>query len=268
MSKENFIAGQLSAFFKGHGTDAEELDSVITEGAVVTYITEPLADADTPDELIELADMILAYLPSAEVEQSEVCAWLETLRVDLKQRDQADTDDVHRKSQTDNVKVMLSPSSHFQSMYPSLDLKEIEQILDSIVDFDIGNETHVDQATDLLLQAVEDKAALNRDRRESADSKGSQAGEDNSIKNIILDRYFGKEVIEGNEINESKIRVDPNWKKTRKDAVQEPKTMYRNGQVVSTRGERYSVIKDPREDTEEMKKTYVNLKPARKYRFH
>eukprot|EP00123_Amoebidium_parasiticum_P021719 comp7241_c0_seq1/m.2956 comp7241_c0_seq1/g.2956 ORF comp7241_c0_seq1/g.2956 comp7241_c0_seq1/m.2956 type:complete len:320 (-) comp7241_c0_seq1:447-1406(-) len=44
------------------------------------------------------------------------------------------------------------------------------------------------------------------------------------------------------------------------------KVMYRDNQVVNTRGERYSVIK--REETEEEKKTYVNLKPARKYRFH
>lgn len=41
---------------------------------------------------------------------------------------------------------------------------------------------------------------------------------------------------------------------------------YLDGRVVSTKGERFTEIK--KEDSEEMKKTYVNLKPARKYRFH
>ena len=43
---------------------------------------------------------------------------------------------------------------------------------------------------------------------------------------------------------------------------------YRDGQVVSTKGERYTVM--TRKDTEgdDMKNTYINLKPLRKYRFH
>lgn len=41
---------------------------------------------------------------------------------------------------------------------------------------------------------------------------------------------------------------------------------YRNGQVVSTKGERFSDVKPAL--TDEMKKTYINLKPAKQYRFH
>lgn len=41
---------------------------------------------------------------------------------------------------------------------------------------------------------------------------------------------------------------------------------YHSSQVVTTKGERYQLVK--KDETEEMKKTYVNLKPARKYRFH
>lgn len=49
---------------------------------------------------------------------------------------------------------------------------------------------------------------------------------------------------------------------------QEEKKMirYRDGQVVSTKGERYSEVK--RDVSDEMKKTFINLKPARQYRFH
>lgn len=41
---------------------------------------------------------------------------------------------------------------------------------------------------------------------------------------------------------------------------------YIDNQVVSTKGERYKDVRNP--EAEEMKATYINLKPARKYRFH
>ena len=49
---------------------------------------------------------------------------------------------------------------------------------------------------------------------------------------------------------------------------QESKKMvrYLDSQVVSTKGERFTEIKKKEED--DMKKTYVNLKPAKQYRFH
>uniref|UniRef100_A0A3B1JK09 CUE domain containing 2 n=1 Tax=Astyanax mexicanus TaxID=7994 RepID=A0A3B1JK09_ASTMX len=41
---------------------------------------------------------------------------------------------------------------------------------------------------------------------------------------------------------------------------------YHGNQVVTTKGERYHLVK--KDESEDMKKTYVSLKPARKYRFH
>ncbi|XP_004478916.1 CUE domain-containing protein 2 [Dasypus novemcinctus] len=41
---------------------------------------------------------------------------------------------------------------------------------------------------------------------------------------------------------------------------------YIDNQVVSTKGERFKDVRNP--EAEEMKATYINLKPARKYRFH
>lgn len=51
-------------------------------------------------------------------------------------------------------------------------------------------------------------------------------------------------------------------------SFQAPKKLIRyiDNQVVSTKGERYKDIKKP--ESEEMKKTYISLKPARKYKFH
>ena len=41
---------------------------------------------------------------------------------------------------------------------------------------------------------------------------------------------------------------------------------YRDNTIVSTKGEKYTV--ESKNDNDEMKKTYINLKPLRKYRFH
>lgn len=50
--------------------------------------------------------------------------------------------------------------------------------------------------------------------------------------------------------------------------LQAPKKLvrYHGNQVVTTKGERYQLVK--KDEAEDMKKTYVNIKPARKYRFH
>ena len=45
-------------------------------------------------------------------------------------------------------------------------------------------------------------------------------------------------------------------------------TRFRDNKVVSTKGERFSVLTKKDLEGEDMKKTYVNLKPLRKYRFH
>lgn len=48
----------------------------------------------------------------------------------------------------------------------------------------------------------------------------------------------------------------------------EPKKLirYRDNKIVSVKGEKYSEVK--REESDDMKRTYVTLKPARQYRFH
>ncbi len=51
-----------------------------------------------------------------------------------------------------------------------------------------------------------------------------------------------------------------------KTTGEKSKVRYLDGKVVSTKGERFVNLK--KEDSDEMKKTYINLKPARKYRFH
>jgi len=50
--------------------------------------------------------------------------------------------------------------------------------------------------------------------------------------------------------------------------LQEPKKMirYLDSKVVTVKGEKFTDVKKP--EDESMKNTYINLKPARQYRFH
>jgi hypothetical protein len=52
--------------------------------------------------------------------------------------------------------------------------------------------------------------------------------------------------------------------------LQQPKKLvrYLDNKVVSVKGERYTEIKEDADGKEDVKKTYVSLKPARQYRFH
>ncbi|RXM34286.1 CUE domain-containing protein 2 [Acipenser ruthenus] len=79
---------------------------------------------------------------------------------------------------------------------------------------------------------------------------------DEKLKASILEKYM---LVDNKE--DKTIHRPVNPKEAPKKLVR-----YIENQVVSTKGERYKQVK--KEECEEMKKTYVNLKPARKYRFH
>ncbi|XP_036685262.1 CUE domain-containing protein 2 isoform X1 [Balaenoptera ricei] len=76
------------------------------------------------------------------------------------------------------------------------------------------------------------------------------------LKSFILQKYMMVDSAEDQKIHRPM---------TPKEA---PKKLIRyiDNQVVSTKGERFKDVRNP--EAEEMKATYINLKPARKYRFH
>lgn len=86
--------------------------------------------------------------------------------------------------------------------------------------------------------------------------KTISAEDDQKLKASILEKYM---LVDSEEDKKVHRPVTP------KDA---PKKLvrYHGSQVVTTKGERYHLVK--KDEPEDMKKTYVSLKPARKYRFH
>nr|XP_054774450.1 CUE domain-containing protein 2-A-like [Lytechinus pictus] len=80
--------------------------------------------------------------------------------------------------------------------------------------------------------------------------------DDKAVRNSILQKYGFVDVKDDTVTHRP---VAP--KQEKKKMVR-----YLNNQVCSTKGERFIETKKPM--TEEMKKTYINLKPARSYHFH
>ncbi|XP_044880046.1 CUE domain-containing protein 2 isoform X2 [Mauremys mutica] len=83
-----------------------------------------------------------------------------------------------------------------------------------------------------------------------------RAPKQEDLKRFILQKYM---MVDSEEDQKTHRPVPP------KEA---PKKLIRyiDNQVVSTKGERYKDIKKP--ESEEMKRTYISLKPAKKYKFH
>ncbi|KAM8782454.1 CUE domain-containing protein 2 [Rhynchonycteris naso] len=76
------------------------------------------------------------------------------------------------------------------------------------------------------------------------------------LKSFILQKYMMVDSAEDQKIHRPMAPREAPKKLIR----------YIDNQVVSTKGERFKDVRNP--ETEEMKATYINLKPARKYRFH
>lgn len=133
-------------------------------------------------------------------------------------------------------------------MFPHLCSQEVRRCL--IV---AGGDSEA--ATQILLQRDSlGPAPVNRPpapRRENGTSLG-----DKELRAQILTRY-------------GYIDQDEDGKEHRPVAPKaEPKKLirYRDNKIVSVKGEKYSEVKS--EESDDMKRTYVTLKPARQYRFH
>eukprot|EP00128_Syssomonas_multiformis_P002878 Colp12_sorted_trinity150504_noHs@13821 len=138
-------------------------------------------------------------------------------------------------------------------LFPHLSVHQVKTAICSTK----GN---IEDAVDLLLNtkpASEKQSAVEPPKRATATKEDMS-----KLRNSIVARY-GVVALDSAE-SEGQIKIH---KPVVRYNEEKKLLRYREGQVVSTKGERFSVVKDPQEDSEAMKKTFVNLKPAKKYRF-
>lgn len=284
MELHKIIHDALHEFIQTYIPDADlsTLDDVLL--SYITGVLEDLGSQESVEENFDVeifTEMLEAYVPGfAEIDSVKVCEMMFSLASKLATaRNSADNENSVPKARTDEVSLKLTtmPSAsptgseaqclttqpegataklpmseweaqeqHLLEMFPKCSVSEARNAL-SIAKGDMEEAVRLIIEGDVQLSPT----PLNVNQGKTMTSVADQ-----KLKESILEKYM---LVDSEEDNKTHRPVAP------KDA---PKKLvrYHDNQVVTTKGERYQLVK--KNETDEMKKTYVNLKPARKYRFH
>lgn len=284
MDLHKIIHNALHEFIQMYIPDADlsTLDDVLL--SYITGVLEDLGSQQSVEENFDVevfAEMLEAYIPGfAEIDSVKVCEMMFSLASKLAsaRNSVADEETNVPKTSDSSLKLSTQPSGpppqgremqclktqtegatakqpvseweaqeqHLLEMFPKCSLSEARSAL-SIAKGDMEEAVRLIIEGDVQLSPT----PLNVDHGKNISSVADQ-----KLKESILEKYM---LVDREEDNKTHRPVAP------KDA---PKKLvrYHSNQVVTTKGERYQLVK--KNEAEDMKKTYVNLKPARKYRFH
>uniref|UniRef100_A0A3P9K7P5 CUE domain containing 2 n=1 Tax=Oryzias latipes TaxID=8090 RepID=A0A3P9K7P5_ORYLA len=285
MDLHKIIHGALHEFIQTYIPDADisTLDDVLL--SYITGVLEDLGSQQSVEENFDVevfAEMLEAYIPGfAEIDSVKVCEMmfslaskLATARTTVSAEGENDPPNTRSeqtsqklttlhseppgqellclKTQTEGATAKVpvseweSQEKHLLEMFPKCSLSEARSAL-SIAKGDM------EEAVRLI---IEGDVQLSPTPPNINHGKSISSVADQKLKESILEKYM---LVDREEDKKIHRPVAP------KDA---PKKLvrYHGNQVVTTKGERYQLVK--KNETEDMKKTYVSLKPARKYRFH
>lgn len=282
MDLHKIIHDALQEFIQTYiaNADLSALDDVLL--SYITGVLEDLGSQDSVEENFDVevfTEMLEAYIPGfAEIDSVKICEMMFSLASKLATARSSDNGmpkageenillkcvpistglqserDAHCLStQTEGATAKVSvpewkaQEQHLLEMFPKCSLSEARSAL-SIAKGDM------EEAVRLI---IEEDIQLNPTPLEVNHGRTAVSIQaDEKLKETILERYM---LVDKEEDKTTHRPVAP------KDA---PKKLvrYHSNQVVTTKGERYQLVK--KDETEDMKKTYVSLKPARKYRFH
>ncbi|XP_053547926.1 CUE domain-containing protein 2 isoform X2 [Bombina bombina] len=267
MSLEGIIREALTQFVQSHLPDADlsTLDEVFF--SYITGVLEELGSAGSSEEDFEMdsfVEMLEAYIPGfAEISSAEVYEMMFVLSGELSK---ARNTDLCSRDPGENVLQTTCGGAVAQvTQEDEANGKVIacEDNLQNGIDLllEMFPSCSVSQAEKVLSMAkgdLEDAVQLLIEKKVKIDSQSAPKGleKKEELKDFILHKYM---MVDNEDDKRTHRPATP------KEA---PKKLIRyiDNQVVSTKGERYKDIKKP--ESEEMKKTYINLKPARKYKFH
>ncbi|XP_010768150.1 CUE domain-containing protein 2 [Notothenia coriiceps] len=280
MELHKIIHSVMYEFIQAYIPDADlsTLDDVLL--FYITGVLEDLGSEQSVEENLDVedfAEMLEAYIPGfAEIDSVKVCEMMFNLAsklatartseiVELKARTEeislklptlpsepppAETQCL--KTQTEGatakqpVSKWESQEQHLLEMFPKCSLSDARSAL-CIAKGDI------EEAVRLI---IEGDVQLSQTPLNVNPGKSISSVPDEKLKENILEKYM---LVDRDEDKKTHRPLPP--KEAPKKLVR-----YHGNQVVTTKGERYQLVK--KDDEEDMKKTYVNLKPARKYRFH
>ncbi|XP_018418007.1 PREDICTED: CUE domain-containing protein 2 isoform X1 [Nanorana parkeri] len=273
MSREKIIRDALTSFIQSYIPDADlsSMDEVFV--SYVTGVLEELGTQETSEDDFDMEtflEMLEGYIPGfAEIGSDNVFEMMFELSGQLSEARNKENDSLKPSSETSDVvpesdgtvprqnKLQAPPEGAeaqgkdelqknidvLLEMFPCCSLRQAEKVL-SMAKGNLEDAVHI---------IVDSEGQLNN---ASEPQELQKAPKKEDLKDFILDKYM--------------LVDDEEDKKTHRPLMpkEAPKKMIRyiDNQVVSTKGERYKDMKKP--ESEEMKKTYINLKPAKKYKFH
>ncbi|XP_030059411.1 CUE domain-containing protein 2 [Microcaecilia unicolor] len=274
---ENIIRDSLTDFIQSH---IPEADLSAMDEVFFSYITSVLEELGSPDaseenfDMETFMEMMEGYTPGfSKIDSMEVYEMMFELTGKL--RDAGSTENTPAKA-TERIcnpstncskkhggkaeeKIQPPPEGAsaqesdlkkavemLQEMFPACTVTQAEKVLSM-------TRGDMEEAVQLI---VEGKVELCKNVNLRSMPVACVSSSKGELKDIILQKYM---LIDDEEDKRTHRPVVP------KEA---PKKLIRyiDSQVVSMKGERYKDSKKP--ESEEMKKTYINLKPARKYKFH
>ncbi|BFZ09162.1 hypothetical protein BsWGS_12201 [Bradybaena similaris] len=195
---------------------------------------------------------ISPILPLPDSHHQQLCSKRKGRQLSCSSQDSQD----EFPKQTDSSAIEEAQVRILLDMFPSACTMEARHCLQ----LSAGN---MDQAAQLIMDRQDTGQAIKSQAKPKAQKKNHKIKktvdyklDDDSIKSCVLERYSFIDTEE-----DKKTYRPPPPKGEAKKLVR-----YRDGQVVSMKGERFSEVKQ--KDDDNMKASYINLKPARKYRFH
>ncbi|XP_059102168.1 CUE domain-containing protein 2 isoform X1 [Peromyscus eremicus] len=286
MELERIVSSTLLAFVQTHlpGADVSGLDEVIF--SYVLGVLEDLGPSGPSEENFDMdafTEMMEAYVPGfADIPRGIIGDMMQKLSVQLS--DARNKENLHPQSSCVQGQVPIFPETLRQpeklkeetrSSAATGDTQDEaagaeEELLPGVdVLLEVFPTCSVEQAQWVLAKArgdLEEAVQMLVEGKEEGPPGWDGPNQDlprrlrgpqkDELKSFILQKYM---MVDSAEDQKTHRPMAP------KEA---PKKLIRyiDNQVVSTKGERFKDVRNP--EAEEMKATYINLKPARKYRFH
>ncbi|XP_072347906.1 CUE domain-containing protein 2 isoform X1 [Scyliorhinus torazame] len=294
MALEKIIQDSLFQFVHLHVPDAD-LRTILSmscccpysvmDEVILSYITgvlEELGSSDSSEENFDVemfVEMMAAYIPGfAEISSVTICEMMfdlaarliearnkenlpslassQTSKPQSSEEEEQGSDQVEPESTEQEKNSVAGEGARAKvgfateedgvqllvEMFPSCSLVVVRQVL-SVTK---GN---LDYAVQLIMEGAVQQ-------HDTAIPEEAHPKTDKKIKASILEKYM---MVDNEDDVKTHKPIAP------KEA---PKKLIRyiDNQVVSTKGERYTEVK--KTESDEIKKTYINLKPSRKCRFH
>lgn len=231
-------------------------DKVSSESKVVGVL--PSSSAEGRHHVGEESDRVLSLQQAKEVRSSSNT----TASTDVNSTYREMKDDCVNSNKMENAEERGDEVSVLLEMFPEACSLEIEQCLndangntEAAVHLMLlkNGESCDDEGQESNIKIIDSSPKV---RLPSANNLEERKADRENFKEQMMARYGYVDIRQDEITHQPRLNKQENKKPLR----------YRDNQVVSTKGERFSLVK--KQESEDMKKTYVNIKPARKYRFH